>query len=294
MTKYSIDAVIVTYNPDIRLLLDNVKAIINQVDKIFIVDNGSDNLDQWNSLINSSNVSVFPLLENKGIAYAQNFGIKKSKEQSSDWVLTLDQDTILPTSYVVEIMRNHFPSKVGIISGRFIDRSWKEINSIYNEKPNIEEVNEIISSGNIVNICAWKNVGGFDENLFIDYVDFDFDYKLHRQEYGIYRVNNVVFEHEIGNGIPESMIKTFLGLKKKHVFDHSAYRLYYINRNRIIVRAKFPEYGSPYKMIVRELINLKEILLFEKPKVNKLRFSIKGIFAGIYYLFSGRYLDETN
>lgn len=294
MIKYPIDAVIVTYNPDIRLLLKNIEAVIDQVDNIFVIDNGSANFNQWNSLINRPNIAIVPLFENKGIAYAQNFGIKKSQSQNSDWVLTLDQDTVLPTNYVRKIMNNSFPNNAGIISGKFVDRSWTEFSTQVYEEPKIEEVHDIISSGNIIDIHAWHKVGGFDEKLFIDYVDFDFDYKLSRFGYAIYRVNDVVFEHEIGNGVPESGMKTFLGLKQKHVFDHSACRLYFINRNRIIVRAKFPEFGSPYRMIFREIINLREIILFDSPKIQKLKFSIKGIFAGIHFLFRRRYLDEAN
>ena len=35
-------AIIVTYNPDVERLEENIKAIATQVDKVVIVDNGSD------------------------------------------------------------------------------------------------------------------------------------------------------------------------------------------------------------------------------------------------------------
>ena len=36
---------IVTFNPDIERLNENISAIINQVDKVVVVDNGSENAD---------------------------------------------------------------------------------------------------------------------------------------------------------------------------------------------------------------------------------------------------------
>jgi rhamnosyltransferase len=35
---------IVSFNPDIDLLQSNIEAIINQVEQIYVVDNGSDNV----------------------------------------------------------------------------------------------------------------------------------------------------------------------------------------------------------------------------------------------------------
>ncbi|MDF8368741.1 glycosyltransferase family 2 protein [Weissella paramesenteroides] len=291
MNTYEIDAVIVTYNPDKKLLFENISAVQNQVNKVVIVDNGSDNFKSWENEFNSTNIVLKHLNKNMGIAYAQNFGIKYAKHENVSWVLTLDQDTVLPKSYVEELLETGLSDDIGILSGRFVDRSFKMKENFIDD---IEKVKDIISSGNLVNIRAWQKVGGFDNQLFIDYVDFDFNYKLQRAGYNIYRVNNVTYDHEIGEGVSESRYKTFIGLKNKYIFDHSYIRLYYINRNRIIVRSRYPEFGSPYKMIIREIINLREIFLFKPSRLKKFIFSIKGIGEGICYLLTRRFNHGIN
>ena len=52
-------ASIVTYNPDIGRLCENIKAIISQIHNIIVIDNGSDNIIEIQSLLEQFNsVSV--------------------------------------------------------------------------------------------------------------------------------------------------------------------------------------------------------------------------------------------
>lgn len=51
MDKKDVCAGIITYHPDIVRLRENVNAVIDQVQEIFIVDNGSENLKEIEALI---------------------------------------------------------------------------------------------------------------------------------------------------------------------------------------------------------------------------------------------------
>ncbi|MCV3324496.1 glycosyltransferase family 2 protein, partial [Pediococcus ethanolidurans] len=62
----NIGALIVTFNPEIDLLIRNIESVTNQVDKIIIVDNGSRNIDDFSLKIKSL-ASVIELKRNKGI-----------------------------------------------------------------------------------------------------------------------------------------------------------------------------------------------------------------------------------
>lgn len=283
-----IGAVIVTYNPSIVQLKKNIDAVKNQVLKIVVVDNNSNNLKQVEKLLSDiTNIQIIRLDRNYGIAFAQNRGFNILQKEYYDWVLTLDQDTVLPNDYVERIVK-YLPicKQVGIMTGAYIDINWNEerknkIKKVRHEK--IENFNQDISSGNIVSIQAWKDVGGFDEGLFIDYVDFDFDYRLKIKQYNLYRVNDVTFEHEIGEPIKKGWVAKILGLDHKILFDHSAERLFYINRNRIIVRKRYPQFGSALGVFVTEVLALREIVLMKKPRWKKLQKSLEGILAGILY-----------
>lgn len=282
-----IGAVVVTYNPRISDLRSNLDALKNQVKKVIVVDNGSLNVSSIQEVIKAySSMEIIKLNTNFGIAKAQNIAFDQFDTEGFEWVLTIDQDTILPKDYVYQLNSGTELDNVGIITGAFIDVNWnqKQLTLVRNSRNNkIQSINEEISSGNIVSVRAWKDVKGFDEFLFIDYVDFDFDYKLKENNYSIYRFNKVEFFHEIGSSIENSLLTKILLLDKKRLFDHSPQRLYFINRNRIIVRKRYPKFGSPRRMVIREILNLREILVMSSPRILKLKKSLSGILSGIWY-----------
>ena len=56
----------------------------------------------------------------------------------------------------------------------------------------------------------FDKIGGFDEKLFIDGVDFDFCIRMRKAGYGILRSNNVYLLQEVGKGRSKSLFgKTF-------------------------------------------------------------------------------------
>ncbi|MCT3064587.1 glycosyltransferase [Lactiplantibacillus pentosus] len=278
-------SVIVTFNPDIpqfRRVLDSVS---DQVSNIKVIDNGSANIKDIRNLIDYyADVELIPLNENFGIAKAQNVGFQELESLAYDWVLTLDQDTVIPTDYIERLIINTDLKDAAIITGAYIDVKWNEseINSIrVKRKPAIQSISEEISSGNLVLVRAWREIGCFDEQLFIDYVDFDFDYRLAEFGYQIYRVNNVEFMHEIGSPVKKGFFARMLFLNKHEVFDHSAFRMFYLFRNRLIVRKRHPQFGSPIRMFIREVLNLREILIMEGPRFQKMQAAVHGIIKGI-------------
>ncbi|WP_455387178.1 glycosyltransferase [Lactiplantibacillus pentosus] len=278
-------SVIVTFNPDIpqfRRVLDSVS---DQVSNIKVIDNGSANIKDIRKLIDDyADVELIPLNENFGIAKAQNIGFKILESSAYDWVLTLDQDTVIPLDYIERLIKNTDLKDAAIITGAYIDVKWNEseINSIrVKRKPAIQSISEEISSGNLVLVRAWREIGCFDEQLFIDYVDFDFDYRLAEFGYRIYRVNNVEFMHEIGSPVKKGFFARMLFLNKHEVFDHSAFRMFYLFRNRLIVRKRHPQFGSPIRMFIREVLNLREILIMEGPRFQKMQAAVHGIIKGI-------------
>ena len=60
---------IVTFNPDLGRLKDNINAVLVQVKHILIVDNGSDNFEEVNCLF-SDDITIIKNVKNEGIAKA--------------------------------------------------------------------------------------------------------------------------------------------------------------------------------------------------------------------------------
>ena len=55
------------------------------------------------------------------------------------------------------------------------------------------------TSASWVNIKAWQEVGGFDDSMFIDRVDYDFCMTLWEAGWGIYKTVKTEILHELGS-----------------------------------------------------------------------------------------------
>lgn len=80
---------IVTFNPDMKKSKENLDSIIFQVDKVFVVDNASINIEACKNLVSSyrDKVSLLCNGENYGIAKALNQLCQKATEAEYEWIL---------------------------------------------------------------------------------------------------------------------------------------------------------------------------------------------------------------
>lgn len=245
---------IVTYNPEIVRLKENIAAISSQVDKVIIVDNGSKNLKEIEGLSNEYACKLIALKENKGIAHALNKILKYAFNHQFHWFLTLDQDSIVG-EYIIRDYRIALSQKSGIgvltcvINNANIENEKCEgIKS----KEFISEVDECISSGCLCNTEILNEIGGFDERLFIDCVDNDLCINLIKHGYIIARVNTRVnLFHQMGNA---RYVKV---LKRNYVtYNEPPFRHYYITRNWILLSKKYSHnyYGRIFRIWLKALL----------------------------------------
>ena len=86
---------VVTYNPEIKRLKENISSIQNQVTTVLIFDNGSNNVDNIQNLIlGLANVVFIKSEKNLGIAAALNRLMLWGYDRGYDWMLSLDQDSV--------------------------------------------------------------------------------------------------------------------------------------------------------------------------------------------------------
>ena len=126
------------------------------------------------------------------------------------------------------------------IKRKILGKRWKP----QPPKPDVELVERLIASSNIINLYKWKEVNRFDEYLFIDEVDYDFCHKLIRNKYVIIKFNQVYLNQNFGEGQRFSLFR-------KKTLNYNAFRLYYIFRNAFIERYRFPEYKEFYDELIK-------------------------------------------
>ncbi len=256
---------IVTFNPEICRLNQNIEAIIGQVEKILIIDNNSNNVKEFERAIyKSDKIKFIKLDKNIGIAGALNRLFEVAKIQHVDWLLTLDQDSICPPNIIAKL-EPYLNEKVGIISPKIFYKNNEITDS---NKKGLEEINWVITSASLTNVDAWNNIDGFDEKLFIDGVDKDFCIRLRRYGFSVLINNDITLEHELGN---LKAIKRFSRII--YVTHHSPLRKYYMARNVVYLDKKLGIKDAP-EYLLKLLI---KTTIYEKQKL----FKISRIFLGI-------------
>lgn len=297
MEKNNVVAIVVTYNIG-KKYLKNFNSLINQVDKIIIIDNNSDentkSILKKIELDNIEKVNIIYNDDNLGLAKAQNIGIAYAKKLQSSWILLLDNDSCLGKDMVKNMIKSYLDYKnkniVAIISPLIVDKnSSKETKYICKEgiigfkrKKIIEKVTDTvlctIASGSLIKLDIINEIGEFKEEYFIDSIDTEFCMRIICNKYKILVIRDAVLYHELG----EKKDYEIMGIKITPT-NHNALRRYYIYRNRIKM---WKEYWRkiPKYIIYEILASFYQILLIiflEADKKKKLKMIAKGICDGV-------------
>ncbi len=270
--RKKISAVITLFNPDEKIKT-RLESIIPFTERIYLVDNSeSVNDGLVNYFQNLQKVEYIFNGENLGIASALNTGIKKALSDGFDYLLTLDQDSEFEVNSLGKLISSIQPDdKIGIYSPFHKNKFFTNPPS----NKEYEDILDVMTSGNILNLKVVDNIGFFREDYFIDYVDIEYCLRLRKNDYKILRINSSFLNHNEAN----LMRKSFLG---KYVYppNHKPFRWYYKIRNYFYLKdeylSHFPEYFEKEKRNIRN--NIFKIILFEKEKFLKIKFILRGYF----------------
>ena len=286
MEKTEIFAVIVCYN-GAEHLRQTVDALHGEVGHIHIVDNASsiETVNILKILEERDNLSVEYLSENKGICFALNSGLHTAERLGYDWLLTMDQDSVVDSE-----MTSEFCKAIDRDDSLFclapVISVFGEDGSFNSQKNKDNTISYAITSGNLVNISVFKTVGLYNEKLFIDCVDFEFSLRVRDAGYAIHLISSAKLYHQLGeqHNIPK-IFSWFYTL-------HSPLRRYYMYRNwGYMIQhffLKFP--GLILKSSVIHILLIMVIPFYDK---NPKR-SLEHIYCGVRDYFKNQYGPLTN
>lgn len=266
-------SIVVTYNPDIAILNKALSAVREQVSKLFVIDNNSLNKSDVCCLIEEfkSDSIIFQSNDaNKGLSVVYNEIFRKAKELGVEWILILDQDTVISSTLVSSFLGYTHEAEIAILCPQIEDRN----DATFMKAQKNEEIEYCINSGSFVRVEAWERVEGYDENLFIDLVDYDFCKRIRQEGYKIKRLHKEVISHSIG----EKQIHNILGIKVV-VYNHSAIRKYDQVRNWFYLDQKYHGHVTLLP-IKRLLICLIKVWIWENDKLNKTTAILRGMREG--------------
>lgn len=247
--------IIVWYNP-VALTNGTALELVRTCESVFreiiIVDNSAHSNESI--LRDYKKVRYIANLDNFGIAKALNIGCTKALELNYEWAISFDQDSqwnnpeelrryVETCEKISELDTNNISFGPNMIPlGAMIPVD-------INAAKTYEKDKIIWTSGNIFKLSAWHKVEGFNEGLFIDDVDHDFCYSLAGQGYNLIKILNSYMNHELGR--------------------HSGVRMYYMVRNCLFMKKKFPQFWIDYQrgkslrnLFLSRIIRLKIVDLF--------------------------------
>lgn len=238
-----------------------------------------------------------PLYGNKGIAAAQNIGIKKSIEKGAEILVFFDQDSDV-TSQLIKDLVLSFEKKravdkmVAAIGPTLVDKRTNVRYKTGGKKGKGEFVisSSLISSGTTTSIDVLNKVGGMDEKLFIDYVDFEWCWRANSKGYHVYRSERVVLPHEVG-----TKNTSYLGFP---VIISSPARYYYKYRNTfLLAKRKYVPTSWKIKTMFRQVFTLFHILASSNYKGRRTEFlsnALRGTKEGLSFFLLNKYEEETS
>lgn len=219
----SIAAGVVLYHPE-KDVIENINRYLPFVNKIFIADN-SDEPANWvrEAFTGSPKISFTSGKGNRGIAAALNECCENAMAENYTWILTMDQDSTVNSADFFSAFYELNKDKMGIVAASYAL-------PVCTDSGLFVKAEEVITSGNLVNLEAWKDVTGFTEKLFIDEVDHDFCARLKLKGYTIYTSSGVFLDHHLGN-----TFKVYHKGRNEEITltKHPPIRMYYVTRNTL-------------------------------------------------------------
>lgn len=274
-------AVVVSYRPT-AMLVDIVATLTATLDRVIVVDNASGPASAGRlERCRASGAEIIRNATNHGIAHALNQGLEVL-DSSYDWAFTFDQDSTLGAEALRRLTTTaeEAAAEVGLVAPRIIDVSGSVLQAAGDTDKG--EVRRALTSGSCVRMSAFRSIEGFREDLFIDYVDFDFCARLRAHGWRIVVDAGAVMRHSLG----ATDLRSVGGIRVP-VSHHSADRQYYKYRNFLLLLREPAFRRDDRAWLLRSLLSLSlgpaKILLFERGRAAKVR----GIVAGVYDGFRG-------
>ncbi len=267
----AVAGVVILYHPEADVVR-NVESYLPYIDKLYVADNTEDKQSSVaTQLLSFDKVQILYDGANSGIAKRLNEAAALAIHEGCNWLLTMDQDSCFEDGVVPDYL---------LCAGSYLHKYTTAMFGVeYEDRTTTKdcsgkEVFQLITSGSIVNLQLFDEIGGFDEALFIDEVDLEYCYRAITKGYKIVKFPNVFMIHYLGN---VSYHKSLKNLASTPRVLHSPIRLYYMVRNYLYVGKRYGNQFAQNDKYRREaLLNrIKNNLLYGKEKRKAFHFLIK-------------------
>jgi rhamnosyltransferase len=264
-------ACVVLYNSPLSRLTA-IETYIKQVNRLYVIDNSEGaKTDLASYLMGLPNVVYLSSGKNEGIACALNRAASQAISSGYKYLLTMDDDTAVPENMIADMLSfmgtYADADKVGILAASHSIKKAKIPNGKFYRK-----VLFTMTSGNLLNLTVYRQIGPFRSDFFIDHVDHDYGLRINQAKFEVIELPYLKLIHQLGERRETGWINTTY-------VSHSPARGYYIVRNGLLLAQQYKHifpafYRRMYFLLFREFI---KILFFEPQKKYRLRLLYQGL-----------------
>jgi len=208
--------------------------------KIIVVDNNSTDDTVESIRENFPQITLLPQSQNLGFASGNNIGIKYAIDNGFDYVMLLNQDTIVTENFLKPLVDQAESDKtIAAVQSKLMLYPLTELTNslgnvihylgfgytyghktkIQDTRYKIQEINYCSGAACLLKVSALKEVGLFDDDLFMYHEDLDLGWRFKLKGY-----KNVVCLDSI--------------VYHQYEFSRSIQKYYFMERNRFIVMWK--------------------------------------------------------
>ena len=242
----------VAHHPNPALLFRQIMALRSQVDSIVIVDNASNNGEDWHAGA-SIDAQLIRQKDNKGLSAAQNIGIRHALLSGATHVLLMDHDSVPSAGMVSRLLAADSSLRAANVSFAAvgpvcIDRRTGKIFDFVKSKAKeklfqdiklrqeyLVEVDFLIASGTLISAQAFDTVGLMNEGFFIDHIDTEWCLRARVKGLRLFGVPDAFLDHCLGDQVVQVWLRRW-----RSVAVHSPMRNYYMLRNTVLMLQSVP------------------------------------------------------
>ena len=284
-------AVVVTHHPDLVRLKAQFDALLPQVARIVVVDNGNDaNLLNWLAQWPEPQTHRLRPDGNRGLATAQNEGIRWAMSVGASHVLLMDHDSV-PAPRMVHLLFDalgrhpdvaavgpfHRDSRRPRAPSPFVRTHGCRVSRVGCDASNpVAEVDYLIASGCLIPAPVLSAVGLMRDDFFIDFVDVEWCFRARHRGYRVFGVCAARMDHRLGDDPVR-----FLGCE---FMAHSPHRHYFHVRNALrLYRQPWVPFGWRIVSAWRLLLKCGFHMLVTRPRWAYLQQTWRGLADGMVH-----------
>jgi len=249
-----IAGVVVLYHPDVPTTIENIVTYAHQVNKLYVFDNSEPSSFDMAKALSELNIAheYISTGTNEGISKRLNEAAHKAIQEGYDFLLTMDQDSSFEPGAFEQYLRlvDAYDKEKVAQFGVNCDPKHIAISDVP------FHADSLITSGTILQLAVFKEVGNFDEKLFIDFVDVEYSLRASYKGYQNIIFTNIIMKHTIGY---LKLGRSFKNFKKTLRILHAPIRVYYIVRNGLYLLYKVQHVDK----------KAREVILFNHMKMLK-------------------------